>query len=73
MAAPAHTIIRNGRLLDIAGHAAPPADLLIAGDTIGAIGAPGLAAPDDADGPQLGGETMGRDVDADGLEPRLVG
>src|SRR5260221_1367647 len=48
MAAPAHTIIRNGRLLDIAGHAAPPADLLIAGDTIAAIGAPGLAAPDDA-------------------------
>src|SRR5260370_19677446 len=48
MAAPAHTIIRNGRLLAIAGHAAPPADLLIAGDTIAAIGAPGLAAPDDA-------------------------
>src|SRR5439155_2018568 len=48
MAAPAHTVIRNGRLLDIAGHAAPPADLLIAGDTIAAIGPPGLAAPDDA-------------------------
>ncbi len=48
MAAPAHTIIRNGRLLDIAGHTAPPADLLIAGDTIAAIGPPGLAAPDDA-------------------------
>ena len=48
MAAPAHTIIRNGRLLDIAGHAAPPADILIAGDTIAAIGPPGLAAPDDA-------------------------
>src|SRR5260370_20181546 len=48
MAAPAHTITRNGRLLDIAGHAAPPADLLITGDTIAAIGPPGLAAPDDA-------------------------
>src|SRR5260221_235467 len=48
MAAPAHTVIRNGRLLDIAGHTAPPADLLIAGDTIAAIGPPGLAAPDDA-------------------------
>jgi 5-methylthioadenosine/S-adenosylhomocysteine deaminase len=49
MARPAaHTIIRNGRLLDIAGHAAPPADILIEGGTIAAIGAPGLAAPDDA-------------------------
>src|SRR5437879_13250332 len=48
MAAPAHTIVRNGRLLDIAGHAAPPADILIAGDTIAAIGPPGLAAPGDA-------------------------
>src|SRR5258708_28934061 len=48
MAAPAHAVIRNGRLLDIAGHTAPPADLLIAGDTIAAIGPPGLAAPDDA-------------------------
>jgi 5-methylthioadenosine/S-adenosylhomocysteine deaminase len=48
MAAPAHTIIRNGRLLDIAGHRAPPADILVAGDTIAAIGAPGLAAPPDA-------------------------
>src|SRR5204862_6382529 len=42
---PVHTIIRNGRLLDIAGHAAPAADILIAGDTIAAIGPPGLAAP----------------------------
>jgi 5-methylthioadenosine/S-adenosylhomocysteine deaminase len=49
MAEPAgHTIIRHGRLLDIAGHAAPPADILVAGETIAAIGAPGLAAPEDA-------------------------
>ena len=49
MAEPAaRTIIRNGRLLDIEGHAAPPADLLIESGTIAAIGAPGLAAPEDA-------------------------
>jgi 5-methylthioadenosine/S-adenosylhomocysteine deaminase len=42
------SIVRNGRVLDIGGHRAPPADLLIAGDTIVAVGAPGLAAPDDA-------------------------
>jgi guanine deaminase len=41
-------IIRNGRLLDIAGHRADPADILIEGDTIREIGPPGLAAPDDA-------------------------
>lgn len=41
-------IIRNGRLLDIAGHAAPPADILIIGDSIAEIGPPGLAAPADA-------------------------
>jgi 5-methylthioadenosine/S-adenosylhomocysteine deaminase len=48
MAGTARTIIRHGRLLDIAGHAAPPADILVAGDTIAEIGAPGLAAPEDA-------------------------
>ena len=30
------------------GHRAPLADILIAGDTIVEVGAPGLAAPDDA-------------------------
>ena len=42
------SIVRNGRVLDIRGHRAPPADILIAGDTIVEVGAPGLAAPDDA-------------------------
>ena len=42
------TIIRNGRVLDIRGHRAPPADILIAGDSIAEIGPPGLAAPADA-------------------------
>ena len=40
--------VRNGRVLDIGGHRAPPADILIAGDTIAEVGAPGLAAPADA-------------------------
>ncbi len=48
MGGAAHAVIRNGRLLDIAGHAAPATDILIAGDTVAAIGAPGLAAPPDA-------------------------
>jgi guanine deaminase len=43
-----HTVIRGGRLLDIAGHAAPPADLLLAGDAVAEIGAPGMAAPEGA-------------------------
>ncbi len=42
------SIVRNGRVLDIRGHRAPPADILIAGDTIVEVGAPGLVAPDDA-------------------------
>ena len=42
------TVVRNGRVLDIKGHRAPPADILIAGDTIADIGPPGLAAPADA-------------------------
>ena len=48
MATPARTIIRNGFLLDIAGHSAAPADILISGDAIAAIDPPGLAAPEDA-------------------------
>ena len=42
------TIVRNGRVLDISGHRAPLADILITGDTIAEVGPPGLAAPDDA-------------------------
>ena len=42
------TVVRNGRVLDIKGHRAPPADILIAGDNIAEIGPPGLAAPADA-------------------------
>src|SRR5262245_18877102 len=39
------TIIRGGRLLDVRAHRAEPADVLVTGDTIAEIGAPGLAAP----------------------------
>ncbi len=42
------TVIRGGRLLDARAHRADPADILIAGDTITDIGAPGLRAPADA-------------------------
>jgi cytosine/adenosine deaminase-related metal-dependent hydrolase len=42
------TVIRGGRVLDIAGHRAEPADVLIDGDTIREIGRPGLAAPQGA-------------------------
>src|SRR6516225_403711 len=48
MTNPAHTVIRGGLVLDIAGHKAAPADILVAGDTIAEIGPPGLAAPADA-------------------------
>jgi 5-methylthioadenosine/S-adenosylhomocysteine deaminase len=58
MGAPFHTLIRNGLVLDIAGHAAPPADLLIAGDTIAAIGPPGIAAPEDAAVVDAGGRLL---------------
>jgi guanine deaminase len=44
MSAPA-TVVRGGRVLDIRAHRADAADLLITGDTITEIGAPGLAAP----------------------------
>jgi guanine deaminase len=43
-----YTILRGGRVLDIAAGAADPADILIDGDTIREIGPPGLAAPADA-------------------------
>lgn len=42
-------ILRGGRLLDIAGRTADPADILIVGNRISEIGAPGLAAPEDAE------------------------
>jgi 5-methylthioadenosine/S-adenosylhomocysteine deaminase len=42
---PSYTIIRGGRLLDMAKRSAPPADILIKGDTVAEIGKPGLAAP----------------------------
>jgi guanine deaminase len=43
-----HTILRGGRLLDIAAGTAEPADILIEGDTIREIGRPGCAAPEGA-------------------------
>ena len=39
-------IIRGGRLLDIAARTAEFADILVEGNTISAIGAAGLAAPE---------------------------
>ena len=42
------TVVRNGRLIDIAGHRAPATDILIDGDSIAEIGPPGIAAPADA-------------------------
>ena len=41
-------VVRGGRLLDIAGHGADYADILIEGDTIREIGRPGMDAPGDA-------------------------
>lgn len=42
------TVIRHGRLIDWKTRRAEPADLLIRGNTIEALGPPGLAAPSDA-------------------------
>ena len=42
-----NTIIRGGRLLDIARHTAEPADILVEGDTVREIGPPGMDAPPD--------------------------
>src|SRR5438046_5637326 len=39
------TVIRGGRLLDIRAHRAHLTDILVAGDSIAEIGAPGLEAP----------------------------
>lgn len=48
MARPAFTVLRGGRVLDARTRAAPFADVLIEGDTIRAVGPPGLAAPEAA-------------------------
>ncbi|HSI02696.1 MAG TPA: amidohydrolase [Reyranella sp.] len=48
MANPPFTVVRGGKLLDIAKRKAVPADILIKGDTIAEIGRPGLAVPDGA-------------------------
>ena len=42
------TIVRGGLVLDVIGRTVEPADILINGDRIAEIGAPGLNAPDDA-------------------------
>jgi len=42
------TAVRHGRLLDIRGHCADPADILIEGDVIREIAGPGLTIPADA-------------------------
>src|SRR5580704_18965699 len=41
----AYTIVRGGRVLDIAAGTADPADILIEDDTIREVGPPGCAAP----------------------------
>ena len=43
-----HTIIRGGRVLDIAAGTAELGDILVEDDTIREIGPPGLAAPEGA-------------------------
>jgi len=57
------SVIRGGRLLDIAGHRAEPSDILIEGDTVREIGPPGLAAP---------AEAQVIDADARLMHPGLV-
>src|SRR4051812_44526090 len=42
------TVVRGGKLLDIAKRKAVPLDILIKGDTIAELGRPGLKAPDGA-------------------------
>lgn len=43
-----YLVVRGGRVIDVARRAADPRDILVAGDTIAEVGAPGLAAPADA-------------------------
>ena len=45
---PTHTVIRGGKLIDIAKHKATAVDILVKGDTIAEIGRPGLNAPEGA-------------------------
>ena len=42
---PPYSIIRGGKLLDAARRRATAADILVKGDTIAAIGRPGMSAP----------------------------
>ena len=42
-------VIRGGRILSLPTHRGEPADVLLEGDTIRAVGPPGLAAPPDAE------------------------
>jgi 5-methylthioadenosine/S-adenosylhomocysteine deaminase len=44
----AFTIIRNGNLVDLQRRETRPADILVEGDTILSVGAPGMPAPDGA-------------------------
>src|SRR4029453_16773630 len=39
------TVIRGGPLLDVRGHRADAGDIVVTGDTIREVGAPGLPAP----------------------------
>jgi 5-methylthioadenosine/S-adenosylhomocysteine deaminase len=48
MASERATIIRGGRLINTGGHRAEAVDILIVGDIIAELGAPGFAAPGDA-------------------------
>jgi len=52
------TIIRGGRLIDIAKHAAPPADILVEGDCIREVGPSGMAAPSGAETLDASGKLM---------------
>jgi len=47
--APRFQVIRGGRILSLPGHRGDFGDLLLEGDTIRAVGPPGLAAPPDAE------------------------
>lgn len=51
------TVIRGGRVVDIKGHAAPKADILVRGDTIVEIGAK-VSAPDSATMIDAGGRLL---------------
>ena len=45
---PTYQVIRGGRVLDTERRSTDKADIVIAGDTIVEIGAPGIDAPQDA-------------------------